>query len=124
MTTVSAVTLSGVQFQQLLSAVSSTASLQACLDEKMGQMKEDLQSEQRVHAENVVKKARLEKPQSFKSKGNEEQHQFLEKVLIELDSTEVELEKVGVGCTSSSSMSLPEATASGISKAKKLVKKI
>ena len=52
----SAVSLSEMQFQQLLSAVSSTAALQSGFDEKMKLLQEDLQREQRVHVKNVAKK--------------------------------------------------------------------
>ncbi len=100
------VSFSSEQFQQLMSVVSSASDMQAALDGKLERLKTDLLKEQELSNKQVAKRARLEKPQVFKSKGNEEQHRFLEKALHQLDDAQVELEravaKLPAGSSSSS----------------------
>ncbi len=102
------------QFIMLMSAVSTTTDLQANLDEKLLALREELKKEQEINTQHVAKRAKLEKPQIFKSKGNEEQHRFLEKAVNQLDDAQVELEKAvaqfPATSTSSSSASEPLAT--------------
>ncbi len=81
------------QFNMLMSAVSTTTDLQANLNAKLLALREELKIEQEINTQQVAKRAKLEKPQIFKSKGNEEQHRFLEKAMNQLDDAQVELEK-------------------------------
>ena len=87
--------LSQRQFDQLLSAVSASAEQAGTLDSKIDKLRDELRREQQLNAEKLAKKAKLDRPHAFKSKGNEEQHRFLDKALVELENTEVELEKAG-----------------------------
>ncbi len=86
------------QFQQLMAAVSSATDLESALDGKMVKLSEELRREQTINAEQIAKRARLEKHHTFKFKGNEQQHRFLDKVVLELENAQVELQKaVAVG---------------------------
>ena len=92
-TTATSVSFSSEQFQQLMLVVSTASDMQAVLDGKLERIKADLLKEQELSSIQVAKRARLEKPQVFKSKGNEEQHRFLEKAVHQLDDAQVELER-------------------------------
>ncbi len=78
-----------------MAAVSSATDLESALDGKMVKLSEELRREQTINAEQIAKKARLEKHHTFKSKGNydEQQHRFLDKVVLELENAQVELQK-------------------------------
>ncbi len=89
-TTGSQVIFTQLQFQSLLSAVTSS---NESLDTRLNDLRSEILREQAVNVEKVAKKARLERPHSFMSKGNEEQHRFLDKAVVELENAQVELEK-------------------------------
>lgn len=72
----STLSFSAGQFQQLMAAVEVLSSVHASLEDKLEKFKQDLIKEQEFGAEKLAKKARLEKPQVFRSKGNEEQHRL------------------------------------------------
>ncbi len=78
-TTATSVSFSSEQFQQLMLVVSTASDMQAVLDGKLERIKADLLKEQELSNIQVAKRARLKKPQVFKSKGNEEQDRFLKK---------------------------------------------
>ena len=107
---------SQAQFQQLMSTVAVSTRIESTLDEKLEKLRQDLQKEQECNAEKLAKKARLDKPSSFRSKGNEEQHRFLEKTLLELENAGTELDKAlaaapGSSGSSSSSTANPLTSA-------------
>ncbi len=84
----SQVVFTQLQFQSLLTAVTSSNDT---LDSRLNDLRSELLRKQALNADKVAKKARLDRPHSFRSKGNEEQHRLLDKAVV---NAQVELEKV------------------------------
>ena len=76
-----------------MDTVAVSSRIESMLDGKFEKLLQDLQREQECNAENLAKKAWLDKPSSFLSKGNEEQHRFQEKTLLELENAVTVLDK-------------------------------
>lgn len=93
----SAITRAGMsedQFTVLMGAIgASKSTLEGALDAKFEEFRKEVQTGQVESLERVAKRARIEKPYSFRYKGNEDQFYFNEKVVDTMDQSEVELEK-------------------------------
>ena len=116
---------SQTQFQQLMSTVAISSRIESTLNGKLEKLRQELQREQKCNAEKLAKKARLDKPRSFCSKGNEEQHRFLEKMLLELENAGTELDKAlaaAPGSSGSSSSSTADPLTLALQSATSFVK--
>lgn len=71
------VTLSADQFAQLMSAISAS---QTRMDEKLEQFQDEIRHGQEEAASRALKRARYDKPYTFRKRGNEEQANFNAKV--------------------------------------------
>ena len=69
------------------------SSIGETIDAKFRELKEEVKQEQELAARKSSKRAKLERPQVFKFKGNEDQFYFNEKVAEALDETSAELRK-------------------------------
>lgn len=72
----------------------SITRLQASFDAMLVDFKRELQSDHVEVAEKAAKKAKLDRPQVFKSKGNEDQYVFNDKVVDVFQSGESQLSKI------------------------------
>ena len=77
------------QFQQLLSAISST---QQKMEDRLCLFRQELVSSQEESTVKALKRARYDKALRFRKKGNEEQHKFNERLGTELENVTAELE--------------------------------
>ena len=80
-------------FQQLV--IEKMDSMQASLDGKLSEFKEQILSEQRSENERLSKKLKLEKKFDFRRKGNEIQHEFNEKMKATMEEATSFLESEG-----------------------------
>ena len=74
------------QFQQLLSAISST---QQKMEDRLCSFRQELVSSQEESTVKALKRARYDKALTFRKKGNEEQHKFNERLGTELENVTI-----------------------------------
>ena len=74
------------QFQQLLSAISST---QQKMEDRLCLFRQELVSSQEESTVKALKRARYDKALTFRKKGNEEQHKFNERLGTELENVTI-----------------------------------
>ena len=90
-------TITTSQFDALMGAISaisaSKSTLERSLEEKFEEFKQEVKLSQAESVERAAKKARTEKPQVFRFKGNEDQFYFNEKLKEAMDDSAAELVK-------------------------------
>ena len=87
----STVAMSTDQFAQLMSAINAT---QSRLDAKLADFQEEIRQGQEAAATKAVKRARYEKPYTYRRRGNEEQATFNARVDESLAQAENDLASV------------------------------
>ena len=95
------VAVSDDQFAQLMSAITD---LQARMDRKLAQFKDEIHQGQEEAASRALKRARYDKPYTFRKRGNEEQANFNAKVDETLAQAESDLSLVERGPTPSAAV--------------------
>ena len=117
--------ISTEQFTALMNAIrASKATLEATLDDKFKEFKKEVQDSQDQSVERVAKKARAERPSSFRFKGNEDQFYFNQKVIDTVDEASAQLDRATSDAGSSSSSKLSdtlEKTKKAVMEGKKLL---
>ena len=76
------------QFAELLSAINR---VEANVDRKLSQMRQNLREERESADDRIAKKLQLEKKPTFKNLGNEKQYEFNAEVQDKLDSADAAL---------------------------------
>jgi hypothetical protein len=71
-----------------------TTATQAALDQRMVTFRAEILSGHKEATAKALKRSRHERSLSFRRKGNEEQHRFNEKLSVELEVAQEQLEKV------------------------------
>ena len=95
------VAVSADQFAQLMSAINAT---QSRLDTKLAEFQEEIRQGQEVAAAKAVKRARYEKPFTYRRRGNEEQATFNARVDESLAQAEGDLASVTAGPSATSAL--------------------
>ena len=95
------VAISPAQFSQLMSAITAS---QLAVDTKLQQFREEIRRGQEEAATKAVKRARCEKPYTFRKRGNEEQATFNAKVEEALSQAESDLSSIPTAPTTSSAI--------------------
>ena len=95
------VTVSANQFAQLMSAINAT---QSRLDAKLAEFQKEILQGQEVAAAKAVKRARYEKPYTYRRRGNKEQATFNARVDETLAQAESDLASVTAGPTATTAL--------------------